>query len=162
MKSLYLLPLFAFIGSVDAAPQAAAEATGPAITVYNQNFGVVRDTVPLDLPAGISEASYSGVTSQLEPESVVLRDPTGKIDLSIVEQSYRGDPVDQMRLLQMFEGKTIQFQKTLDDEEVVIDGRIIRAPKVTMAKNQHGGQYQKTLEPIIEVDGQLMTRPIIQ
>jgi len=160
MKRLSLLPLIAalFAGCVQADPKDAAEATGPAITVYNQNFGVVRDTVPLDLGSGISEASYSGVTSQLEPESVVLRDPSGKLDLSIVEQSYRGDPVDQNRLLQMFEGRTIEFYKTVGDEEVVIEGRIVRAPKQVMAKNQHGGQYQKNLEPIIEVDGRLITK----
>lgn len=133
-------------------------AAGPAITVYNQNFGVVRDTVALDLPAGISEASFSGVTAQLEPESVVLRDPSGKADFSIVEQSYRGDPVDQMRLLQMFEGRTIRFQKWVGEEEVVLEGRIIRAPSVVMAKSPHGGTFQKTLEPIIEVAGELMTQ----
>lgn len=147
-----------FLGCIKADPMAKAESTGPAITVYNENFGVVRDIVPLDLGAGISEASYSGVTSQLEPESVVLRDPAGNVALSIIEQSYRGDPVDQMRLLQMFEGKTINFYKNVGDEEVVIEGRIIRAPKQVMARNQHGGQYQKNLEPIVEVEGQLLTR----
>lgn len=159
MKGLFLFPITAalFVGCVQADPQEGSEATGPAITVYNQNFGVVRDAVPLDLTAGISEVRYSGVTSQLEPESVVLRDPQGKVPISVVEQSYRGDPVDQMRLLQMFEGQTIDFNKTLDDKEVIVNGRIIRAPKVVMAKNQHGGTYQKTLEPIIEVEGQLIT-----
>mgnify|MGYP000283007488 CR=1 FL=1 len=94
-----------------------------AITVYNGNFGVVRDTVPLDLKQGITEQNYSGVTSQLEPESVILRDPTGKVALSVVEQSYRGDPVDQARLLQMFEGETIRFLKVVDGKEVVEEGR---------------------------------------
>ena len=159
MKCLKLLPLTAalLVGSVQAEPQQASQATGPAITVYNQNFGVVRDAVPLDLDGGITEVSYSGVTSQLEPESVVLRDPEGKVQIRVVEQSYRGDPVDEMRLLQMFEGKTIDFKKTLDGREVVVEGRIIRAPKQVMAKNQHGGTYQKTLQPIIEVDSQLVT-----
>ncbi|MEO0509736.1 MAG: DUF4139 domain-containing protein [Verrucomicrobiota bacterium] len=159
MKQLSLLTIATSLFTVclTAGPRDAKEASGPAITVYNQNFGVVRDTVPLDLDKGISDASYSGVTAQLEPESVVLRDPSGKIELSIVEQSYRGDPVDQMGLLQMFEGKTIQFQKTRYDKDIVFDGRIIRAPKFVMAKNQHGGLYQKALEPIIEVDGQLIT-----
>lgn len=129
----------------------------PAITVYNGNFGVVRDTVPLEVSAGMSEASYSGVTSLLEPESVVLRDPKGQIELSIIEQSYRGDPVDQVRLLQMFEGKTIEFSQILDDEEVIVEGRIVRAPSEIMVKNAHGGTSQKLLEPIIEVDGRLMT-----
>ena len=44
----------------------------PAITVYNENFAVVRDTVPLDLDSGANDVSYSGVTAQLEP--VTLRD----------------------------------------------------------------------------------------
>lgn len=129
-----------------------------AITVYNGNFGVVRDTVPLDLSQGITEQSYSGVTSQLEPESVILRDPTGKVTLSVIEQSYRGDPVDQQRLLQMFEGETIQFLKIIDGKEVVVEGKIIRAPSMVMTTNQYGNQQQKQLEPIIEIDGQLITR----
>jgi len=151
-KSVRCLLFAGFIGL------ASAVSAGPAITVYNENFGVVRDTVSLKLPAGISEASYSGVTSQLEPESVVLRDPSGRVELSILEQSYRGDPVDQIRLLQMFEGETIDFYKTVGDEEVVVEGRIIRAPSVVMAKNQRGGSYQKNLEPIVEIEGQLVTR----
>ncbi|MGC6424384.1 MAG: DUF4139 domain-containing protein [Lentimonas sp.] len=129
----------------------------PAITVYNQNFGVVRDTVALDLKSGLNDVNYSGVTAQLEPESVILRDPEGKIDLSVVEQSYRGDPVDQKRLLKMFEGETIQFYKTLGDEEIPVNGRIVRAPSVVTTRNQYGHQHQKQLEPIIEVDGTLIT-----
>ncbi len=128
-----------------------------AITVYNGNFGVVRETVPLELIKGISEQSYSGVTSQLEPESVILRDPRGQIALSIVEQSYRGDPVDQTRLLQMFEGETIHFLKVIDGKEVVEAGKIIRAPSLSKATDRYGNQLQTMLEPIIEVDGHLLT-----
>ena len=129
-----------------------------AITVYNGNFGVVRDTVTLDLPRGITEQTYSGVTSQLEPESVILRDPTGEVAISVVEQSYRGDPVDQARLLQMFEGETIHFARNIGDEEVIEAGKIIRAPKLVQSTDQYGNQQRKILEPIIQVDGQLMTR----
>lgn len=130
----------------------------PAITVYNGGFGVVRDTVSLELQKGINAVSYSGVTMELEPESVVLRDPTGQVALSVLEQSYRGDPVDQARLLQLFEGKTIGFLKVLDDEEVIVKGKIVRAPANIMAKNPYGGRYEKHLQPIIEVDGALQTR----
>jgi hypothetical protein len=89
----------------------------PAITVYNHNFGVVRDTVPLELESGINEVRYTGVTTQLEPESVVLRDATGAIPFSVLEQSYRGDPLDEPRLLELYEGKTISFLKQVGDKE---------------------------------------------
>ena len=35
----------------------------PALTIYNQNFAVVRDTVPLDLQAGANSVRYSGATA---------------------------------------------------------------------------------------------------
>jgi len=148
MKHTYLIPALLAC--------AATLSAQTAITVYNGNFGVVRDTVPLDLKQGITEQSYSGVTSQLEPESVILRDPTGKVAISVIEQSYRGDPVDQVRLLQMFEGETIDFYKTLDGEEVLVAGKIIRAPSMVITTNQYGNQQQKMLEPIIEVEGRLI------
>lgn len=148
MKKLFLLSPLVF-SSLFAAP---------AITVYNGGFGVVRDTVPLDLKGGISEISYSGVTTQLEPESVVLRDPAGNIELSVIEQSYRGDPVDQMRLLQMFEGKTIRFSQMVGEHETIREGRIVRAPSSMMVTNQYGNQQLQNLEPIVEVEGELQTR----
>ena len=70
-------------------------AAQPALTIYNQNFAVVRDTVPLDLKAGDNAVVYSGATAQVEPDSVILRDPAGKHSLQIVEQNYRNDPVSQ-------------------------------------------------------------------
>lgn len=148
-KLLSLLPPLAFTSL------ACAQT---AITVYNGNFGVVRDTVPLELQAGITHQNYSGVTSQLEPESVILRDPSGQISLSVVEQSYRGDPVDQTRLLQMFEGETINFLKIVDGKERIVPGKIVRAPAMALSTNQYGNQQQKMLQAIVEVDGELITQ----
>ena len=82
----------------------------PALTIYNQNFAVVRDTVPLDLKAGANAVRYAGATAQVEPDSVILRDPAGKHSLQILEQNYRNDPVSEPLLLSLFEGKTIDFQ----------------------------------------------------
>src|SRR5262249_50084776 len=48
-----------------------------ALTIYNQNFFVAREHVPLDLKAGVNEAQYAGVAAHLEPDSVILRDPNG-------------------------------------------------------------------------------------
>jgi len=65
----------------------------PALTIYNQNFAVVRDTVPLDLKAGLNSVRYAGATAQVEPDSVILRDPAGRHSLQILEQNYRNDHV---------------------------------------------------------------------
>ena len=87
----------------------ASFAAEPALTIYNQNFAVVRDTVPLDLKSGVNEVRFSGATAHLEPDSVILRDSAGKRALQILEQNYRNDPISQELLLSFNEGKTIDF-----------------------------------------------------
>src|SRR5437667_7432289 len=84
-------------------------ASQPALTIYNQNFAVVRDIVPLDLKQGVNNVRFTETTAHLEPDSVILRDSTGKTNLQILEQNYRNDPVSQELLLSFREGKTIDF-----------------------------------------------------
>lgn len=129
----------------------------PALTVYNQNFAVVRDTVPLDLKIGVNQVRFPETTSLLEPDSVILRDPSGKTQLQILEQNYRGDPVSQESLLAFFEGKTIDFLVSEPTKpSTTVSGKIIRSG--------YGGPVPPALRgtlaapqttPIVEVDGKL-------
>lgn len=133
----------------------------PALTIYNQNFAVVRDTLPLDLKSGVTQVAYSQATAHVEPDSVILRDPSGQHPLQILEQSYRNDPVSQELLLSLFEGKTIDFQAG----GKIIKGKIVRSGYVPhySAMNDFGEEYQQQQmemasqggQPIIEVDGQM-------
>jgi hypothetical protein len=40
--------------------------------LYNQNFAVVRDTVPLDLKEGVTEVRFANTTAHVETDSVIL------------------------------------------------------------------------------------------
>ena len=130
----------------------------PSLTIYNQNFAVVRDTVPLDLKEGINDVNFTDTTAHLEPDSVILRDPTGKVDLQILEQNYRNDPVSQELLLSLNEGKSIDFLiKQQDKPDQVVTGKIVRSGYVSPSQN-NGMMYQQPgpiSQPIIEVDGKL-------
>jgi hypothetical protein len=142
-KSISLLPIAMALSCLAAAAQ-------PALTIYNQNFAVVRDTVPLDLQSGVNDVRYTDATAQVEPDSVILRDPTGNHSLQILEQNYRNDPVTQELLLSLFEGKTIDFEtlRLKDNTQVreIVPGKIIRSGYVP------GGEPE---QPIVEVDGKL-------
>ncbi|MGH9557531.1 MAG: DUF4139 domain-containing protein, partial [Terriglobales bacterium] len=144
----------------------AAFAADNALTIYNQNFAVVRQTVPLDLKSGVNTVQFTEPTAHLEPESVILRDPLGKYRLQILEQNYRSDPVSQPLLLSLFEGKTIDFLAQYKDREEIVRGKIIRSGYVPHQTGwqQYGQQYYQTQmaymqggagQPIIEVDGKL-------
>ena len=100
--------------------------TAPALTIYNQNFFVAREYVPLDLKPGINRVNYAGVAAHLEPDSVILRDPNGRA-LQILEQNYRNDPISQELLLSFYEGKTLDFLVQHGDHQEIIKGRVVRS-----------------------------------
>jgi len=145
-------------------------ASQPALTIYNQNFAVVRDTVPIDLKQGINNVRFTETTAHLEPDSVILRDSTGRTNLQILEQNYRNDPVSQELLLSFFEGKTIDFLVVEPNKpNTIVQGKIVRsgyARHSQEAMQRYGQRYataQSAMayqsggmsQPIIEVDGKL-------
>jgi hypothetical protein len=122
-----------------AAQQGGAGPT--ALTIYNQDFAVARTTVDLNLAAGPNQITTTNVTRQVEPDSVVLRDPTGKTQFSIGEQNYENGVVNQENLLQKYEGQTIQFARGWgsDGKDNMVSAKIIRG----------------TQQPIVEINGVL-------
>lgn len=138
-------------------PDSNGEATEPgtALTIYNQNFFIARERIPLDLKAGVNEAHYTGVAAHLEPDSVILRDPAGR-SLQILEQNYRNDPVTQELLLSFYEGKSIDFVvgRNADGSDVKLRGKVIRSGFIPTTY-VNGYPQQASAQPIIEVDGVL-------
>ena len=141
-----------------------------SLTIYNQNFGVVRDVVPLDLKEGINQIRFADTTAHLEPDSVILRDPKSGIKLSILEQNYRADPVSSGLLLSLNEGKEIDFfVKETNKPDRIVRGKIIRSgyqAHSQAAMQRYGQRYSMnqsymaygnggTAQPVIEVEGQL-------
>ena len=126
---------------------ALSAAAQPALTVYNQGFAVVRERVPLDLKAGENLVQFAGATAMLEPDSVVLRDPTGRVQVRVLEQSYRADVMSQGVLLALNEGQHIDFVvRDQSAKEHLVRGKIVRSGY------SPGGE---PVAPIIEVDGKL-------
>lgn len=111
-----------------AAPGTVAQApSGLALTLYNQQFAVVRQPIALDLQPGTNHVQYSETTAHLEPDSVMLRDPSGVHHVQILEQNYRNDPVTEARLLSAYEGKEIDFEIPRGGSTEIVRGKIIRS-----------------------------------
>jgi len=135
-----------------------AQSTQPSLTIYNEDFAVVRQEIPLDLKSGENQVNVNDLTMHLEPDSVVLRDPSGKHSLQVLEQNYRADPISEPLLLSLYEGKTIEFEGSGGQ---IIKGKVIRSgftPQNYFSINRYGQEsYQggAPQQPVIEVDGQL-------
>src|SRR3954453_9935015 len=135
-----------------------------ALTIYNQSFAVVRQTLPLDLKSGTNQFEITDITAHLEPDSVILRDLKSGRDLRILEQNYRSDVASQGRLLAFYEGKTIEFLVAdKEGDRKLVPGKIIRSGYIPHdeAYSGYGQQYAQSQqayvsagngEPIIEID----------
>jgi hypothetical protein len=148
--------LLACLAATAAAQQPETTSPSTALTIYNDDFAVARMPLDLDLHSGLNEIRTNQVTTKLEPDSVVLRDATGKHTFRILEQNYDAGVVDQTSMLRKYEGKTITFRAgTFPVSNPVpadhpewrpVQGTIIRAPRSERFPDN---------EPLIEVDGQL-------
>lgn len=151
-------------GNVTAQTKDAAKneaGLAPALTIYNQQFAVVRHGLALDLKAGQNHVEVTDITGHVEPDSVFLRSLEEGRHLRILEQNYRNDPVSEQLLLSLYEGKIIDF---LMPDKTIVKGKIIRSGFVPHATQMYGQRYyqaqamyveQGAGQPVIEVNGQL-------
>jgi hypothetical protein len=147
--------ILAFCGSL------SAQSPQPSLTIYNEDFAVVRQDLPLELKSGENQVNVNDITMHLEPDSVVLRDPTGKHAVQVLEQNYRADAISEFMLLSLYEGQTIDFNAGGGQ---LIKGKVIRSgytPHNYFAMSRYGQEYYQgqmsgaATQPVIEVDGQL-------
>jgi hypothetical protein len=154
MKKLLLIMIL-LCGAAMGHEKPADNSNQPALTIYNQNFFVAREYVPLDLRPGVNRAEFAGIASHLEPDSVILRDPAGRA-LQVLEQNYRNDPISQELLLSFYEGKTIDFLvPTHAQPNQIIKGKVVRSGYIPSTYYAQNYQQPSFTQPIIEVDGVL-------
>jgi len=159
---------------------AAALSGQTQLTIYNQNFAVVKEQRVLELKQGESEVRVSDVTAHLEPDSVVLRHLKRPDAIRILEQNYESDPLSEGLLLRKSEGQVLDFEITVPQtgEKRIVKGRVLRSGYVphTSAFQRYGQQYRYSQmamaspqgggQPIVEVDGKIQFglpgKPIFQ
>jgi len=79
------------------------------ITVYNQNFGLVREVRDVDLSAGRVALEFRDVSEQIEPQTVVIKSLGGQ--LHVLEQNYRYDLLSPQKLLEKYVGRKVKVYR---------------------------------------------------
>jgi hypothetical protein len=89
----------------------SAQGDAVSITVYNQNFGLVREIRTLDLSSGLIALEYGDVASGIQPETVHIRPISGG-PLQVLEQNYQFDLLSPQKLLEKYVGRTVNVYRT--------------------------------------------------
>lgn len=112
-------------GTTDAQSKNKKVSTGEqrkavSITVYNQNFGLVREVRELDVGTGNVSLEFRDVAANIQPETVSIKSLTGPDTLSVMEQNYRYDLITPANLLEKNVGKKVRvyrYNEKLGKEE---------------------------------------------
>ena len=106
------VPVAAPAPAAPAAPQQVsteADRKSVSITVYNQNFGVVREVRELGaLGTGQVSLEFRDVAANIQPETVAIKSLSAPGAISVLEQNYRYDLLTPSTLLEKFVGKKIR------------------------------------------------------
>jgi len=85
----------------------AADGPGVALTVYNQNLGLVKDTRSVDLKSGSTTIRFDDVSAQIDPTSVHVKALQHPGEVSVLEQNYQYDLADADRLMQRYLNRSV-------------------------------------------------------
>jgi len=138
----------------------SAIASDVAVTIYNQNLGLVKDTRKVDIQKGLFSLEFSDVAAQIDPTSVHL-----KIDgATILDQDYEYDLVSRDRLLEKYLNQSIQV---FTDQGEMFEGTLLSASGSVIILQAENGQVQAVSPDAIrdvrfgELPGGLRTRPTL-
>jgi hypothetical protein len=81
--------------------------TDLAVTVYNSNVALVRDTREITLPTGDSRLRFMDIAASINPATVHFRSLGEPDKVSVLEQDYEYDLLDPAKLLQKYVGREV-------------------------------------------------------
>src|ERR1700730_14290134 len=71
-----------------------------SITVYNANFGLVREVRDVDLARGRVALEFRDVAAHIQPETVHIKSLSAPDGIDVLEQNYRYDLLTPEKLLE--------------------------------------------------------------
>jgi hypothetical protein len=84
--------------------------TGIAVTIYNQDLALIRDSRKITLAAGENDIAFIDVSAAMRPETALLNAPGGAVD--VLEQNFDFDLLTPEKLLEKSVGQKIRVFRT--------------------------------------------------
>jgi hypothetical protein len=107
-----------------------------AVTVYNNNLGVVRDVRRANVNKGSNEIRLRDVPSQIDPTTVKISSPKHPDAVGVIEQNYEYDLVNQYKLLEKYIDQTISVT---DEKGTSISGTLLAVEMDKLTLQTGGG-----------------------
>ncbi len=98
----------------------SAWAVDPEVTVYNQNFALVKDYETMDLNKGRNIVNMDDAAALLDPTSVHFKSLTDPKGVTVEEQNFRYDLINKSNILDKMVGQKIRFYREKEIKEGIL------------------------------------------
>ncbi len=111
-----------------------ADRESVTVTVYNQNFGLVREIRSLPVGVGPVALEYGDVASAIQTATVHVRPLGGRF--RILEQNYQYDLLSPQKLLEKYVGKTVTVYRydPATEREQAVEATVLSVNNGTILK----------------------------
>jgi hypothetical protein len=118
--------------SADPSPSALPQAhtttlddqTDLAVTVYNSNIALVRDSRRLTLARGTSDLHFMDIAATVNPATVHFRSLSEPSRVSVLEQNYEYDLLEPEKLLRKYVGRDVTLVRTKQEGGTTVEENI--------------------------------------
>lgn len=132
---------------------------GVALTIYNQNFGLVKDVRDIHLTSGVNFLRFEDVAASIDPTSVSFAALTNPNSVVVREQNYQYDLMDQNTILSRSIGKQVKFRQFLSTGGVrEVTGTLLSSPLVTVA-DSNGNLSERSQSIVIQTSSGVVVGP---
>lgn len=83
-----------------------------AVTIYNENMALVKDTRRIKLEHGNNRLAWRDVSARIRPETALLRNPGHAKGFYLIEQNFDFDLLTPQKLLDKNVGQEVRVIKT--------------------------------------------------
>lgn len=129
MKKIFLLSMLMFISSF---------VYSASVTIYNDNFALVRDTKDVNIKNGQQTIEINDVSAKIDPTSVLPKFLSDSDKITILEQNYDFDLVNSSKLLQKYIGNDITVERYLpNSQKEKISGKLLSVQGGTIIKTNN-------------------------
>jgi len=104
---IFLAIICVVVCSTAFAEPAKLPAPGVGLTIYNDNFGVVRESRQMSFERGLNTVKFTDVASAIDPTTVNFRCMSAPGAVSILEQNYEYDLVNANSLLKRYIDRSV-------------------------------------------------------
>lgn len=135
--SLSITLISCLLQAAFAAEESSKEAEDISLTIYNQNFALVREQRSIKLKTGLNYLRVENVAANIDPTTVSFLSLTAPNAVTVREQNYQYDLIDPTMVLCKSVGKKLKFKQHLPGGQFKeLEGILLNPPRAVVTDTE--------------------------